>query len=512
MFGEINAIRELATKYSKPQLANLAQTGQIEPQKAVLAGMMIDRIAKSAMAPPQTTVAQDVLGVQGSGTGTMAGTTLGTGGQQLGPTAPPPQAPPQMAAHGGLMGMLPQSHGVAALHSGLHDMAGGGIVAFAGGGDIPGYADRGLTTSEPQPTYLPNNIDFERGNVPVYRTEAPKEVTLASSAEQRKAAETQAGIDPKFYETLKNDVLKDKEDFTKQRDEAKGMAALQFGLGLMGARKGQEFQTASAAGQQALAQYGSTLKDIKLSEKEMKKDLRQLTMAEQAYKQSNSDKDQAKVDMYQNKLQDSKESYTKALNDGVRLKEDLFKVKTQSETQLKTAQIGKEGTLGAATISARSHEKIAGMPGDQQKLLMEIQAFEAKKNPDNPPSLLDVHTAVHSNTGKADARARASVAFAEKWNTASADVTGLKLANLKKESGAENVEDFVRKNMEIYDTYYPRGIQRSGAATPPPGGATSYPPAPPAAIDQLKANANAANRAFFDSTFGPGAAAKALGK
>jgi len=377
MFGEINAIRALATKYSKPQLANLVQTGQIEPQKAVLAGMMIDRIAKSAMAPPQTTVAQDVLG--------QAPTAEGQGmPPQMGqPQQMPPQASPQMAADGGLMGMLPQSHGVAALPSGLNNMAGGGIVAFADGGDIPGYADRGLTTSEPQPTYLPNNIDFEKGNVPVYRTEAPKEVTLSSAAEQRKAADTQAGLDPKFYENLKTDVLKDKEDFAKQKDEAKGMAALQFGLGLLGARKGQEFQAASAAGQQALAQYGSTLKDIKASEKEMKKDLRQLTMAEQAYKQSNSDKDLAKVDMYQNKLQESKENYTKALNEGVKNKVDLFKAEKQAETQLKTAQISKEATLGSARISAEKAKEIAGMPGDQQKLLMAIQAAEAKKNPEN---------------------------------------------------------------------------------------------------------------------------------
>jgi hypothetical protein len=132
MFGEINAIRALATKYSKTQLANLVQTGQIEPQKAVMAGMMIDRIAKSAMEPPQTTVAQDVLG------------PAPTAGQmppdQMQQGQPPQMPPPQMAAHGGLMGMLPQSSGVSALHSGLHDMAGGGIVAFADGGDVPSFA------------------------------------------------------------------------------------------------------------------------------------------------------------------------------------------------------------------------------------------------------------------------------------------------------------------------------------------------------------------------------------
>jgi hypothetical protein len=147
MFGEINAIRALATKYSKPQLANLVQTGQLEPQKAVLAGMMIDRIAKSAMEPPQTTVAQDVLGQAP----TAAQGQMPQDEMPQDEMAEAPQMPPAMAAGGGLMGIMPHSDGVTALHSGLHDMAGGGIVAFAGGGDIPRYADGKLTDSRNDP-------------------------------------------------------------------------------------------------------------------------------------------------------------------------------------------------------------------------------------------------------------------------------------------------------------------------------------------------------------------------
>lgn len=363
MFGEINAIRALATKYSKQQLASLVQTGQIEPQKAVMAGMMIDRIAKSAMAPPQTTVAQDVLGQAPTAAGQGIPPPMGQ------PQQMPPQAPPQMAADGGLMGMMPRSDGLAALPSGLHDMAGGGIVAFAEGG-------------APEPTYLPNNIDFAKGNVPVYRTEAPPEVTLAKSLEQRKAAEAQAGLDPKFYENLKGDVLKDKEDFAKQKDEAKGMAALQFGLGLMGARKGQEFQTASTAGQQALAQYGSTLKDIKLSEKEMKKDLRQLTMAEQAYKQSNSDKDLAKVDAYQARLQDSKDKYTQALNKGVEGKLDLFKVQEQSRTSLAVADKQSASARETTAMRESGADRRAGMKDAQERIIDNTLEAIRKTNPD----------------------------------------------------------------------------------------------------------------------------------
>jgi hypothetical protein len=178
MFGEINAIRALATKYSKPQLANLVQTGQLEPQKAVMAGMMIDRIAKSAMEAPQTTVAQDVLG------------TAPTAGQMPTAQMPPPQMaqgqmPPQMAADGGLMGMMPHSNGMAALHSGLNDMAGGGIVAFADGGDIPSFAgDRG------------SFIDPEfRNKDPKKIKEAQFNILAQELRDQQKAAETSEGED-----------------------------------------------------------------------------------------------------------------------------------------------------------------------------------------------------------------------------------------------------------------------------------------------------------------------------
>jgi hypothetical protein len=122
----IQEIQALATKYSKPQLQKMAQMGLIDPTKAVMAGMMIDRIQKQNMQPPQQTVAEEVMGAP----------------------QPPQQAPQQM----------PQAAGVAGLPSNLPpQMAGGGIVAFADGGDIDeyadggvvGYADRGLVQGDP---------------------------------------------------------------------------------------------------------------------------------------------------------------------------------------------------------------------------------------------------------------------------------------------------------------------------------------------------------------------------
>ncbi|NDC49021.1 MAG: hypothetical protein EBZ61_08105 [Micrococcales bacterium] len=111
----IQEIQALATKYSKPQLQKMAQMGLVDPTKAVMAGMMIDRIQKQNMQPPQQTVAEEVMG-----------------GPPPMPQGAPPPAPPEAA-------------GIAGLPSGLPpQMAGGGIVAFAEGGDTDGYADGGV--------------------------------------------------------------------------------------------------------------------------------------------------------------------------------------------------------------------------------------------------------------------------------------------------------------------------------------------------------------------------------
>ena len=129
MIRDIQEIQALATKYSKQQLAQMAQMGMLDPTKAVMAGMMIKRIEDQNQKPPQTTVAQDVLGVPQP---------------QQQPQQPPQQAPqPQMAQAPMGMESLPAGD--------VGNYAGGGIVAFGDGGDVPGYADRGYVDSRNDP-------------------------------------------------------------------------------------------------------------------------------------------------------------------------------------------------------------------------------------------------------------------------------------------------------------------------------------------------------------------------
>lgn len=133
MQRQLQEIQALATKYSKADLGRMVQLGLLEPQKAMMAGMMIQRIEQQNAKPPQSTVAQEVLGLPVLASGPMNPEPTLRKPPQLGA---PPAPPLMMAAEGGVLGIPAGDVG---------EYAGGGIVAFADGGeaDVPGYATGG---------------------------------------------------------------------------------------------------------------------------------------------------------------------------------------------------------------------------------------------------------------------------------------------------------------------------------------------------------------------------------
>jgi hypothetical protein len=214
----IDEIRELATKYSKPELQRMVQMGMVEPQKAVMAGMMIDRIAKSVMQPPQTTVAQDVLGAA--------------------PTAAQGQIPPEGAGIMGAPQAPPPSAGVAGLPSGIQGMAGGGIVAFADGGTPEDMvrasraADAALAGMQPQ-----SDLPVMPGGYRMRETALPDRSNITTEVGAVGESERAAGYDPDMYKRMREEELGRKEELSKRREEAKGEAILAAGLGLMALAK-----------------------------------------------------------------------------------------------------------------------------------------------------------------------------------------------------------------------------------------------------------------------------------
>jgi len=78
---------------------------------------------------------------------------------------PPPQQqmPPQSMAHGGIV--LPEDQGIATLPApNMQNMAGGGIVAFEEGGDVPGYKTGGTPDDEVFERAFKKVLKFEGGS------------------------------------------------------------------------------------------------------------------------------------------------------------------------------------------------------------------------------------------------------------------------------------------------------------------------------------------------------------
>jgi hypothetical protein len=121
---EMEQIKDAALKYDKPTLARLAQSGQLSPTIAIMAGMMRDRIVQSEMKPPDPpTVAEEVMQPMGQRMGLGA---IAPGGQ---PQAPQQPQQPQPQGQGLDQVPVPQQMFE------RQGMANGGIVAFQAGGD-----------------------------------------------------------------------------------------------------------------------------------------------------------------------------------------------------------------------------------------------------------------------------------------------------------------------------------------------------------------------------------------
>ena len=421
----IQEIQTLATKYSKAQLQQMAQRGLIDPTKAVMAGMMIDRIQKQNMQPPQQTVADEVLGANvlrdrfGNVVRSGSGQAIRTGVERdrFGNVIRPDEK---------------QSVGMTALPSGLpEEMAGGGIVAFADGGDIYDYADGGVVgyakgdlinaadtvrrsgmspeqlaqmfasagpsapvdSSAPvaspaapsgmQSLALPKEAGM--GNIRLKDFPTRPEPTLKSEFDLLREAQQQAGLDDAaMFRQMREEEKTRREELKGRKDQAFGNALIMAGFGLLGARKGEEYEVLSTVGRQGVMQYGAALKDIRETENDIRKAERQLTLAENQLKRDQSAKAQ---DRYEAKLKEMKETeiksyeqYNKTLIDLTKLNMDVWKVSEEKAYRMAIAQLESKTRLDVEKLQQSGAFARAGM-GETTTMANQVLADLRKTNP-----------------------------------------------------------------------------------------------------------------------------------
>jgi len=255
----------------KAKIAQAARMGVIDPTTAVMAGMFIDRMRGAAAQEqaPKSSVAQDVM--QG----------------------------PTMEA------------GIASLPVPEREYAGGGIVAFADGGDVAYDPMTGLPIYGEPPrntkislgelfgTDTQQNLrDFlgvpptDKPKPPVNPPPAPR----ASAVPSKKAADSdvnsfeayqdllkKAGVDGSLAARVRQQVAEGREKSTDEREDARNMALINAGLSVLGGKSPYALQNLGLA-KAGVESYASDIKALKADEKERLKVERDLDMAEDARK------------------------------------------------------------------------------------------------------------------------------------------------------------------------------------------------------------------------------------
>jgi hypothetical protein len=147
------------------------------------------------------------------------------------------------------------------------------------------------------------------------------------------------------------------------------------GLGLMGARKGQEFDVLANVGRQAVMQYGSALKELRDTERDIKKSERELMLAEDKYKRdqstANANRLAAKQEKYEDRRIRSVDQYNKSIEDITKLNMEVYKLNREEAYKMAIAQLEADTRIKTARIGAAA----AYAPSEVERVMSQVEAL-----------------------------------------------------------------------------------------------------------------------------------------
>jgi hypothetical protein len=394
-------------------------------------------------------------------------------------------------------------------------MAGGGMVAFAKGGD----------------TYN-NRFEQSLTDLKAMSNKAPAEQTPEQRDEAISARipmlEKRYG--PDITQPYLEETKSKRAGLTDQMEKDKGLAFAMASLGMLSrkrtpgeSQRNQLFSGLGEAGQTFIGEVGR----LKKENREVDDKLRQSEILLATAQQSRKEGLINKADAEETRAQD--------------LKRDAFK--TNIDVQGKVAQLTSglaqqemqgANALKVAGVNAAVQRETMNKPGELERIMADVEAirsgkksFAGKTGEEGAKAYQETLSQVgearggyrYSGPDKSPEQAAAIRKQAlddDRVKDAGLAIIAAGSDPAKKQAARENydrilqsVEQGLRDQIQAGRTQ--RGSADAAAAPAKSAAAVGRTP-PPAAVDMLKSDPSGKNRKDFDEIFGPGAAAKALGQ
>jgi hypothetical protein len=195
----------------------------------------------------------------------------------------------------------------------------------------------------------PNAVKIQGEEIPLPEMRDRKGISAV-----RRAAEIEEGVDPEMYSKMIKGVEEKKGKLEKRKGEARGEALMQLGLGLMGAREGQEFQTLSESGIKALGAYKQDVKDLRAAEEKYDERMETLRISDQQAKQTGARSDVAQAEK-------DRDAFNAARVERAKAKNDLTKTTAQVSAQVYGNQMQADVQRFGYEKSAETQRYVAGL-------------------------------------------------------------------------------------------------------------------------------------------------------